>query len=90
MKNPTEKKSPTTPKQPIPDNRGLDPREPLFTPPAKPAVKEQKGPDKRDEEVVKDGSEFEIVKIEEMPADPHEHGVSAPTTQDENGAVPII
>lgn len=89
MKKPTEKKIHSTSKSPVTEKEGKEPRQPLFTPPAKPDVKEQKGPDKRDEEVVKDGSEFEVVPTEEMPAKPHEHGVSAPSTKGGKGPVPI-
>jgi hypothetical protein len=85
MKKPIKGKK--TPSTKTPETEKVT-KEPVFTPPAKPAVKEQKGPDKRDEEVVKDGSEFDVIPTEEMPATPHEHGVSAPSTEG-GGAVSI-
>ncbi|MEY3443940.1 MAG: hypothetical protein RLZZ519_2221 [Bacteroidota bacterium] len=78
MKNPIEEKKTPATKIPAVEK---DTKDPVFTPPAKPAVKEQKGPDPRDKEVVKDGSEFEVPTTKEMPATPHEHGVSAPSTE---------
>ena len=90
MKKPTgKKKSTDKPKSPATEKVVQKPLTPTFTPPAKPAVKAQKGPDPRDKEVVKDGSEFDVIPTEELPATPHEHGVSAPSSETGSGTASI-
>jgi hypothetical protein len=52
------------------------PAEPVFTPPTKPG--DLPVDPEVDKDVVGDGEEFEVVKVEEMPAQPHPHGRSNP------------
>lgn len=56
---------------------GNTPREPFFTPPT-PKADKPTVPSVPGHETVGDGEEFEVVKTEEFPAQPHEHGVSDP------------
>ena len=55
------------PKKKLPVTDGLKKNQPevVFTPPASQAVKKQNGPDKRDKEVLTDGSEFDLAKTDD-------------------------
>ncbi len=64
---------------PAPESKDHDgtPKAPVFTPP----IPKIEHPSK-EEAVIGDGKEFEVAQPEEVPAQPHEHGVNDPSARD--------